>query len=264
MSGAAPVDRRISKGRYPMRNSLPGKFIWFELETSDAPKAQAFFADVLRWTTRSFPAGPITYEMIFAGDTMVGSYASATGGARWLSCVSVPDLDAAIALATANGGTCITAISVLPAVGRRATITDPQGAPLCLFERVEDDKPDGPDAKPGEFFWNELHTTDPRAAVAFYAKLIGYTHETMGDYYVLSSAGAGRGGVTGELTGAPHWLPYVMTDDVDATMARVPRAGGSIAVPPMDIPGIGRFAVMSDPTGARLAVMKPIPPATKH
>lgn len=250
-----------------MRKSIQGKFLWFELATRDVAQAKAFYADVLGWRARAFPAGGTTHDMIFFGeaiDTMIGSYVEAPGAARWLSCVSVHDLDATLALATANGGAVVDPLAELPGIGRRATIRDPQGATLCLFERVQDDKPDGGYARPGEFFWNELHTTDPRTAVEFYAKLLGYRHEAMGDYRVLSSAGAGRAGVTGTGRGAPHWLPYVMTDDVDATLAKVAPAGGRVATAATDIPGIGRYGVLHDPAGAALAVMKPIPPASKR
>ena len=250
-----------------MRTSLPGKFIWFELSTPDIAGAKAFYADVIGWTSRGFPAGPVTYDMIFFGDsldTMVGSYTPASGAARWTSCVSVRDLDATVARATACGGAIAEPITEVPGVGRRATIRDPQGAVLCVLERIQDDKPDVAWARPGELFWNELRTTDPRAAVAFHTEVIGYSHAAMGEYHVLSSSGAGRAGVTAVRGEPAHWLPYVMSDDVDATIARVVPAGGSIATPPTDIPGIGRYAVLRDPAGASLAVMKPIPPKTKH
>jgi predicted enzyme related to lactoylglutathione lyase len=67
--------------------------------------------------------------------------------------------------------------------------------------------------------------------------------------------------VTGHLPAGkqPHWLPYVAVDDVDATIARARKLGALIPVVPEDIPGIGRFSVLEDPTGAVLAVMKPLP-----
>ena len=60
---------------------------------------------------------------------------------------------------------------------------------------------------------------------------------------------------------APHWLPYVTVDDPDATLARAKKLGAKIPVEPTDIPNIGRFAVLQDPTGALLAVMKALPQA---
>jgi hypothetical protein len=62
----------------------------------------------------------------------------------------------------------------------------------------------------------------------------------------------------------PHWLPYVFVDDADATLARARRLGATIQFGPEDIPGVGRFGVLQDPTGAVLAVMKPRPPETSR
>lgn len=245
-----------------MRTSIPGKFLWFELSTPDVARAQAFYADVIGWSSRRFPVGAMSFDMICFGEaiaTMVGSYAPAPGAARWTSCVSVRDVDAAVALAAAHGGAVIEPVTDLAGVGRRATIRDPQGAALCLLERIEDDRPDVAWARHGEFFWNELHTPDPLAAAAFYRAVLGYTHEAMGDYHVLSSSGAGRAGVTAARGEPAHWLPYVMSDDVDATIARVAPAGGTVTTAPTEIPGIGRYAVLRDPAGASLAVMKPNP-----
>lgn len=53
----------------------------------------------------------------------------------------------------------------------------------------------------------------------------------------------------------PHWMPYVLVDDCDATMAKVASAGGQTIVPPMDIPEVGRMAMFSDPAGAALAIV---------
>jgi len=63
------------------RKPLPGKFVWFELVSRDAKKAQAFYGEVLGWKVQPFPMGNFTYEMILAGDTpdsMIGGYAAPT------------------------------------------------------------------------------------------------------------------------------------------------------------------------------------------
>jgi predicted enzyme related to lactoylglutathione lyase len=54
-------------------------------------------------------------------------------------------------------------------------------------------------------------------------------------------------------------VPYVFVDDPDATIARAKRLGAKIPMAVDDIPEVGRFGVMHDPTGAVLAVMKPVP-----
>jgi predicted enzyme related to lactoylglutathione lyase len=251
------------------RKPLSGKFAWFELVSKDAKKAQAFYAEVLRWRAEGFPMGTYTYEMIYSGDTMIGGYAAPKNdrqASHWISYVSVDDVDRAAKIAVENGGKIVEAPSDIPTVGRKARIADPQGAEICLFKSQTGDPPDVENTPVGQFFWNELHTTDPKGALSFYEKVVGYTHSAMespaGTYYVLNSPnGAGRAGVTDHLPKgtAPHWLPYVVSDDVDATAARAKGSGGSIHFGPEDIPGIGRFAVLQDPTGAFLAVMKPLP-----
>ena len=151
----------------------------------------------------------------------------------------------------------------IPGVGRAARIADPQGAEICPFRNPAGDPEDGW-ATHGRFFWNELHTPDPARALAFYERVLGFSHRSLdpdGSYHVLSRGGVGRGGATrqGPAGVPPHWLPYVFVDDPDATIARARKLGAAIRTGPEDIPGIGRFGVLADPTGALLAVMKPKP-----
>ena len=255
------------------RKLIPGKFVWFELVTSDAKAAQAFYGEVLGWKAQAFSMGPSSYDMILAGDTldtMVGGYAPARDGgtARWLSYVSVEDVDAAAKAAAANGGRVVDPPSDVPGVGRRARIADPLGAEICPFRNAAGDPPDAPAAGSGRFFWNELHTPDPARVLPFYEKVIGHAHRAVdmgagGRYHILSRDGVDRAGASDYLRPgvAPHWLPYVAVDDVDATIARARALGAAIPVPPEEIPGIGRFGVLRDPAGAVLAVMKPLPRA---
>ncbi|HEV8246064.1 MAG TPA: VOC family protein [Polyangiaceae bacterium] len=253
------------------RKPLPGKFVWFELVSKDAKKAQAFYGEVFGWKVAPFPMGNFTYEMILTGDTldtMIGGYAPPTSEAtpsHWLAYVSVEDVDAAAKAASAAGGKVLVSPSEIPGVGRSARIADPQGAELCVLRNAKGDPPDAL-VKPGQWLWNELHTTDPTQALAFYEKVVGFSHHSQdmgpaGTYHILSQGGVDRGGVTSHLASGvpPHWLPYVAVDDPDATIARARKNGATIPMDPEDIPGIGRFGVLRDPTGAILAIMKPQP-----
>jgi predicted enzyme related to lactoylglutathione lyase len=258
------------------RKPLPGKFVWYELVSRDAKKAQAFYAEVLGWEVRPFPMGEFDYDMIYVVDTMIGGYAAPQHeahwkgpaeknrpAAHWIAYVSVEDVDASAKAATANGGKVVEPPFDTPGVGRMARIADPQGAQLCLMKNVQGDAPD-PTATVGCFFWNELHTSNPAQALSFYEKVVGFAHRSFdpaGTYHVVSKGGVDRGGVTGHLPSgtSPHWLPYVHVDDVDATVARAQKHGGRIQMNPEDIPGVGRIAVLEDPTGGVLAVMKPGP-----
>jgi predicted enzyme related to lactoylglutathione lyase len=257
------------------RKLLPGKFVWFELASPDPKTAQAFYGDVLGWNVAPFSVGEATYEMIFAGetpDTMVGDFAPArSNGAksRWIASVSVEDVDAAARAAAANGGKVIEPPHDVPGAGRAATIVDPQGAELGLFKSAAGDPPDVLSNPPGRFIWNELHTTDPDQALAFYERVVGFSSRAVGGpagpYHVLSKGGVDRAGITGHLApGAPpHWLPHVSVDDVDAAIALAQKRGARIPMQPEDLPGIGRLAILEDPTGAELALMTPRPRSTQ-
>ncbi|HEX6838603.1 MAG TPA: VOC family protein, partial [Polyangia bacterium] len=213
--------------------------------------------------------GPGSYDMIYAGDTMIGGWAELKdkgAPARWMACVSVEDVDAAAKAAAATGGRVVAAPMPIPSVGRIARIADPQGAELQVFKSDNGDPEDGPGHQ-GRWAWNELHTTDAKAALAFYEKVVGFGHDDMdmgpgGVYRVVTSKdGAGRGGISTHLGAgkSPHWLPYVFVDDTDASAARARVLGASIEMPPTDIPTVGRIAVLRDPTGAALATIKPAP-----
>jgi len=255
------------------RNWIPGKFVWFEHVSSDARKAQAFYGEVFGWKVAPFPMGPSTYEMILAGetpDTMIGGYATPGPGqgAHWISYVSVEDVDAAAKAAAANGGKVVQAPVDIPTVGRSARIADPQGGELCPFKSGGGDPPDDPAPQGSVFCWNELHTSDVASALSFYEKVLGYSHRAvqMGPsftYHLLSQGGVDRGGAMTDdeaPKGVPaRWLPYVSVGDADAAVSCASRLGANVFVDPSDIPGVGRFAIFQDPTGAFIAVLKPLP-----
>jgi len=120
----------------------------------------------------------------------------------------------------------------------------------------------------GVFIWYELVTTDSAAALKFYQHVIGWTATAMEPssipYTLVGINGAQVGGVmqqTPEMcaSGAPPcWLGYIGVADVDAHTARVKAAGGKVIRAPEDIPGVGRFSVVTDPHGACFMMMTPI------
>jgi uncharacterized protein len=147
-----------------------------------------------------------------------------------------------VQVAVANGGKVVEAPHDIPGVGRTARIADPQGAELCPFRSNEGDPPDAP-APSGGWCWNELHTSDPTKALAFYEKVFGFAHRSLVGpdvtYHIISKGSVDRGGVTDVGGERPNWLPYVAVDDADATLARARRLGGTICTGPEDIPNVG-------------------------
>jgi predicted enzyme related to lactoylglutathione lyase len=67
------------------------------------------------------------------------------------------------------------------------------------------------------------------------------------------------GGVMKSPPGVPYsfWLPYVAVENADSLCERASRVGAKVAVPPTDIPNVGRFACWSDPQQASIAVLQP-------
>lgn len=119
----------------------------------------------------------------------------------------------------------------------------------------------------GSFCWYELMTPDPVAATAFYRKVVGWNEQAMGapeaPYTVLLAGDRGIGGIMPVPPHAegmhPHWIGYVLVDDVDAAAANVAKAGGVVHRAAWDIPGVGRMAVVADPHGAAFVVFKNAP-----
>lgn len=115
----------------------------------------------------------------------------------------------------------------------------------------------------GTFCWNELGTTDSESAKKFYAELFGWQFKEGTDagmvYNEIMIGGRPVGGLYqmgAEFGGAPsHWLPYVSVADVDAAARKVTELGGKIRVPPTDIPNVGRFSMIDDPTGATISII---------
>lgn len=244
---------------------INGKFVWFELVTRDAKKAQAFYGEVLGWKVESYPMGDFTYDMIKAGDETIGGYATPSAGqsTHWISYLSVSDVDAAAKAAVKAGGKIVDQARDVPTVGRMQRIADPSGAEISFFRSASGDAADRK-GKDGEFFWNELLSPDPAASVAFYEKVVGFTSKAMemspemGTYYTLQTGETPRAGIMKAPMQAPsHWLPYVQVADADATLARAVKLGGKKLVDPTDIPGIGRFVVFLDPQGGAIAAIKP-------
>jgi predicted enzyme related to lactoylglutathione lyase len=125
---------------------------------------------------------------------------------------------------------------------------------------------------PGSFIWYELMSPDPDASKAFYDAVVGWDIEPKPagelDYRMIRRSDGGNAGGLLRLDAAmqehgarPAWLGYLNVEDVDRTVADATADGATAIMPPWSVPGIGRMAMIADPTGAMLYLMKPEPPA---
>jgi predicted enzyme related to lactoylglutathione lyase len=113
------------------------------------------------------------------------------------------------------------------------------------------------------FFWYDLVTTDTKAAAKFYGDVVGWTHEDMSqpgnEYSVFKVGEAGVAGLMPfphGMKGHPGWNGYIAVEDVDATAAKIAELGGTVYRGPIEVQGIIKFAVASDPQGAAFIAAK--------
>ncbi len=253
--------------------TVRGRFLWYELLTTDPDAAQSFYTNVIGWGTAPFEIDEAPsdqpYTMWMNRETPVGGVMSLPQDAKksgapshWLAYIGTPDVDATAAKAQKLGATVHHQME-MPTVGRFAIIGDPQGAVFAAYTPAEP-PPDqkGPPGV-GEFSWNELATSDYRAAFDFYHKLFGWDKtEKMdmgpaGVYQMYGRHGETLGGMfnqTDDMPGPPCWLYYTRVDDVAAATERVKQSGGQILNGPMEVPGGDMIVQCMDPQGAAFAL----------
>ena len=122
--------------------------------------------------------------------------------------------------------------------------------------------------EPGSFSWAELATSDPAAAKNFYSSLFGWNavDSPMGpgpeDVYTrMQLAGKDVAALykmmkdQAAMGVPPHWNVYFNVEDVDASVTQAEGLGAKTLAPAMDVPGVGRMAMLADPQGATFWVM---------
>jgi uncharacterized protein len=245
--------------------STVGTFVWHEQVSSDPKRAQDFYTRLFGWEAEVFKPGEIDYAMISSGGTTHGGYGTAQEGApppHWLCHVRVESVDETVEKAKAAGGSALAGPFDMAEVGRMAIIADPQGAYIGVYQPEGD-----PPRSEGVFVWDELGTHDVDAAQRFYENVLGWTATEMGtEYGGYRIFNRGETGVAGlmklpEASTPPFWQPYVGVDDTDATVARATELGGTALLEAMDVPEVGRIAVLRDPQGACFGIIHPKPAA---
>jgi uncharacterized protein len=109
----------------------------------------------------------------------------------------------------------------------------------------------------GRFVWHELMTPDTSGAHAFYGKVVGWKTQPFEhdpSYQMFASSSGPLGGTVAQASGTPHWLHYVGTPDIEATVQAAKSRGGSVTKEITSIPNGGKYAVLADPQGAAIAV----------
>ena len=246
-----------------------GRFLWYELMTSDLDGAKSFYPAITGWTTAPWDGGDQPYTMWMNGEGPIGGLmelpeeaAAAGAPPHWLVYIGTPDLDATVARATELGAQIIVPTMEIPEVGRMTIFADPQGAVFAAYQPQNDVAPEVPPEE-GTFSWNELVTSDREAAWAFYSDLFGWeTTEEMdmgenGVYHMYGRPGRWPlGGIMNKPPEAPvsAWTVYVKVPSCEAAVETATANGGELLYGPVDVPGGDKIAHFRDPQGAWFAV----------
>jgi predicted enzyme related to lactoylglutathione lyase len=253
-----------------------GDFIWYELMTTDADGAKAFYDALVGWEFGEGSAEYNGYRMIntsdgsFAGGVLPINSEMQEHGARptWLGYLNVSDVDEKVASIQSAGGKTYMSPSDIPNVGRIAMVADPQGAPFYVMKPIP---PAGRENEPSTVFsptdqgrcaWNELSTSDPVAARQFYGEQFGWTTDNFmdmgenGEYRFIDHHGLTLGAIAGTMGGqTSHWRFYFHVPSVGQAKQIAEANGGKIVIGPMEVPGGNQIVVGIDPQGAEFALV---------
>ncbi len=236
-----------------------GKFVWFDLVTSNVEAAASFYSQVLGWQFRRV-WGIRDYVVLRANGRQIGGITAAErpDEVGWIGSLSVGNVDKAAEWVEQNGGRVLQAPVDLPNRGRMAVFADPQGAVFAALRSQSGDPPDVATTRPGDWAWVELWTTDVEGAHHFYRRLVGYQYAAVhgGSYHIFGRQDVPRAGVVEiQWKGVePNWLPYVRVRDLAIILRRVKAGGGDVLQEPRDDFGDGKVALIVDPTGGVIAL----------
>jgi predicted enzyme related to lactoylglutathione lyase len=259
-------------------NGMPnqhGDFVWYELLTSDTDAAADFYNAVVGWRSRSFEGSAQGYRIFSAGDADVAGLMAipaeaAASGMRpcWLGYIGVDDVDDAASRVVEAGGRQHIPPTDIPGVGRFAMLADPQGVTFYVMRGTMEGASTSFDPKTaGHCHWNELATSDPAAALAFYGDRFGWTKGDvmpmgeMGDYQFITHHGETLGAVMNQIKEGPPpmWKFYFGVRDIDVAHKAATGRGATIHHGPVEVPG-GLFIIVgSDPQGAMFGLVGPRP-----
>jgi uncharacterized protein len=245
-----------------------GRFVWYELMTTDTEAAKSFYAAVIGWGAQDASRPGLSYTLFTVGKAAVSGLMPLSGDARkmgmrpsWLGYVGVHDVDATAERIIKLGGAVHVPPTSIPNISRVSVAIDPQMAMFALLTWLQDGEQPAALSTPGRVGWHELLAADVDKAWTFYDDLFGWQEAdadtpAAGTYRLFSAGGETIGGMCTKPATAPvpFWLYYFNVGDIDLAVKRVKAGGGRIVIGPMEVPG-GRWIVQCvDPQGAIFAL----------
>jgi predicted enzyme related to lactoylglutathione lyase len=248
----------MSRRTSPWPSGMP---CWVDLTVPDVAVAKDFYSAVLGWTfqdTGEEFGGYAIAQVEGAPAAGVGPQQQPGVPAAWTLYLASDDVDKTAAAISEHGGTLLLPPGDVGPLGRLCIAADPTGAVFGVWQHGVHIGA-GLVNEPGGIAWEDLRSTDPDAAKAFYAAVFGWTTQPLPaagpDYVTFHRPGddapmGGMGGMMGAPEGTPsHWVVYFAVADADAAVAAVTANGGTVLMTPIDT-SYGRMAAAQDPAGA--------------
>jgi hypothetical protein len=239
----------------------PGRVVWRELMSNDFNRAKVFYSELFGWGTQVMPMPSGDYTLFMVGEKMVSGGMQmppeVQAPTHWASYVSVEDVEATLAKAEAHGGKSLYPVMDVPDVGRLGGIMDPQGGVFAIMRSSSGDPPQSmPNV--GEFCWETVMQQDTGAAKQFYTAVLGWNVQSGPGGMDVFAAGDCQIADLQPANGMPScWMTYVVVSELEATRDRVAGLGGNVLEPLIEVPTVGRIAVVADPTGGVIGLFQP-------
>jgi hypothetical protein len=247
-----------------------GRFVWYELMTTDMEAAKAFYAKVVGWGMEDASMPGMAYTLFTVGGASVSGLMGLPEAAKelgakpsWVGYVAVDDVDSAADRITQLGGAVHVPPTDIPNISRFSVVADPQMATLVLVKWLKPRR-EQPVAlgTPGHIRWHELLAADCEQAFVFYGELFGWQKadgeiDATDAYQSFVAGGQTIGGMFTKpaTVPIPFWLYYFNVGDIDAAAKRVTAGGGEILNGPREVSDGSWSIVCTDPQGATFALV---------
>lgn len=247
---------------------------WVDVTSADLDRSIEFYEGLFGWESERDPrpeAGGYTMFKLNGKYVAAGSAPQQEGvPSHWSTYIASDDVDATAARIGEAGGTVMMDPFDVFDSGRMTIAQDPTGAVFGVWQAGEHHGAQVAN-DPGSFTWNECQTNDTAGAAEFYKAVFGYEVDemSMGEggppYRILKVGDKGIAGIRElgpQMGGAPpNWSTVFAVADTDETCKRAGELGGKVLLEPMDLPEIGRLAVIQDPVGAGFQVLASAQPS---
>ncbi len=251
------------------KEHFPGKVVWADLFTNDVERARRFYERAFGWQWRIITRRPRHYGLLendgeaIAGIAHRGAPEGQSDYGRWVYFVSADDVRKTGSAIVAEGGEELLRYGNYAERGEFAIYAGPHQEVFGIIRSTSGDPPDYR-SRIGDWIWWQLFTRDVHGAVGYYKSLFGYdAHEEQdtreSSAVQLSAHGHARaaiGPLPDDAEASPTWIGFIRVGDMSRTLETVVAEGGTVLLAPDPKKPHGDLAVIADPLGALVGLLR--------